>query len=64
MKKGKITFLGNLPEWLRRTIAGVLITALIGGLHTRAHELTCKVIIHDFKRKERGVGLKEVLLTL
>ena len=31
MKKGKITFLGNLPEWLRRTIAGVLIAALIGG---------------------------------
>ena len=31
MKKGKITFLSNLPEWLRRTIAGVLIAALIGG---------------------------------
>ena len=31
MKKGKITFLSNLPEWLRRTIAGVLIAALVGG---------------------------------
>lgn len=31
MKKGTITFLSNLPEWLRRTIAGVLIAALIGG---------------------------------
>ena len=31
MKKGKITFLGNLPEWLRRTIAAVLIVALVGG---------------------------------
>ena len=30
-EKGKITFLSNLPEWLRRTIAGVLIAALIGG---------------------------------
>ena len=31
MKKGKITFLSNLPEWLRRTIAGVLIAAFVGG---------------------------------
>lgn len=31
MKKGKITFLNNLPDWLRRTIAAVLIAALVGG---------------------------------
>ena len=32
MKKVKISFFNNLPVWLRRTIAGVLITALIGGV--------------------------------
>ena len=31
MKKVKISFFNNLPGWLRRTIAGVLIAALIGG---------------------------------
>ena len=31
MKKVKISFFNNLPVWLRRTIAGVLIAALIGG---------------------------------
>lgn len=31
MKKGKLPFLNNLPAWLRRTIAGVLIAALLGG---------------------------------
>ena len=31
MKKGKISFFNNLPVWLRRTIAAVLIAALVGG---------------------------------
>ena len=31
MKKVKISFFNNLPVWLRRTIAGVLIAALISG---------------------------------
>lgn len=31
MKKVKISFFNNLPGWLRRTIAGVLIAALVGG---------------------------------
>lgn len=31
MIKGKKPILGNLPDWLRRTIAAVLIAALLGG---------------------------------